>query len=185
MDKKDYAALFRSLHPGHFDRPDIKELPGDIVFEEMILPLAEFDIGRYPKSFGGDVTFGIYRGSPEALREAVAEVDEGWVQFFDENSRVYCGYVGADIAGFCIIDDMGTHSVNGRTIKAGGPGCVGTRPEYRGKGIGLAIVANATEILKNEGFDISYIHYTHVAPWYAKLGYRTVVKWGRDGIIEQ
>ena len=37
--------------------------------------------------------------------------------------------------------------------------------------------------LKEEGYDLSYIHYTGVAPWYAKLGYRTILKWDRHGIL--
>ena len=34
-----------------------------------------------------------------------------------------------------------------------------------------------------EGFDLSYIHYTHLEHWYAKLGYRTILRWDRQGIV--
>ena len=78
---------------------------------------------------------------------------------------------------------MGEYNVNGRTLKVGGPGCVGTVPEFRRKGIGLTMVAKVTEIFADEGFDVSYIHYTGVADWYAKLGYRTFAKWGKSGFI--
>ena len=104
------------------------------------------------------------------------------MQFFD-GGRVYCGYCGGKIASFCLVDDMGEHDVNGRTFKVGGPGCVGTVPEFRRKGIGLVMVARVTEILADEGFDVSYIHYTGVADWYAKLGYMTFAKWGKNGFI--
>lgn len=78
---------------------------------------------------------------------------------------------------------MGEHDVNGRKVKVGGPGCVGTLPEYRNQGIGLIMVERVTQILKEEGFDYSYIHYTGVAPWYGKLGYKTIVRWTGKGIL--
>ena len=71
-----------------------------------------------------------------------------------------------------------------RGLKIGGPGCVGTVPEYRRQGIGLRLVQLATGILKDQGYDLSYIHYTAVAPWYAKLGYQTVLKWNGRGFLD-
>ena len=75
------------------------------------------------------------------------------------------------------------HNINGRELKIGGPGCVGTLPEYRKKGIGLTMVKKVTEILKEEGYDYSYIHFTGVAPWYEKLGYETILKWNKHGLL--
>jgi hypothetical protein len=46
------------------------------------------------------------------------------------------------------------------------------------------MVKHVTQILKDEGYDISFIHYTGVAPWYEKLGYNTIVRWNTDGILE-
>ena len=77
---------------------------------------------------------------------------------------------------------MGEYEIDGKRIKIGGPGCVGTLPEYRNKGVGLSMVKYATQILKNEGFDYSYIHYTHISEWYSKLGYKTVLQWTKNGI---
>jgi hypothetical protein len=45
------------------------------------------------------------------------------------------------------------------------------------------MVKGVTQILKEEGYDLSYIHYTGVAPWYHKLGYRTVLKWNKSGVL--
>ncbi len=45
------------------------------------------------------------------------------------------------------------------------------------------MVKHVTQILKEEGYDYSYIHYTYLAPWYERLGYKTVIKWNRDGIL--
>ena len=106
-----------------------------------------------------------------------------WLPLFNEKSRVYCGFIDGRIASFCMIENMGEHMLDGRTVKIGGPGCVGTVPEYRKRGIGLMMVKNVTQILKEEGYDFSYIHYTGVAPWYQKLGYRTVLKWNKNGMI--
>ncbi len=64
-----------------------------------------------------------------------------------------------------------------------GPGCVGTLPQYRKQGIGLEMVRRATLLLKAEGFDLSWIHYTHLERWYGKLGYKTVLRWNREGLI--
>ena len=36
---------------------------------------------------------------------------------------------------------------------------------------------------RDRGFDIAYIHYTHIDHWYAKLGYKTVLRWNRDGVL--
>ena len=60
-----------------------------------------------------------------------------------------------------------------QAAKHGSIGCVGTVPEYREKGIGLAMVAHATQILKEAGCDKSFIHYTALEKWYGRLGYET------------
>ena len=71
--------------------------------------------------------------------------------------------------------------MDGRKVRVGGPGCVGTLPAYRRRGIGLKMVEKATQILKERGFDYSYIHYTGVGPWYAKLGYELILQWDKHG----
>ncbi|MBR6705086.1 MAG: GNAT family N-acetyltransferase [Clostridia bacterium] len=182
-DKKDLEALFLEMHPGFFEREYIRSIPEGLVCEEMILPLDTFDPGAYRKSFEDSVSFGFFHGSQDDLHAAVEKVVPAWVKLYDGKSRVYCGFIDGRIASFCIVEDMGTHTLGGRTVRIGGPGCVGTLPEYRKRGIGLTMVRDATRILKEEGFDFSYIHYTGVAPWYQKLGYRTVLKWNRNGIL--
>ena len=91
----------------------------------------------------------------------------------------YCAFVDGRVAAFCLVEDMCTF----QGLRVGGPGCVGTLPEFRRQGIGLKMVQNATALLRDRGFDLSYIHYTGVASWYAKLGYRTVLRWGREGFV--
>ena len=101
--------------------------------------------------------------------------------YYDGKHRVYCAFDGDRVASFCLLEDMGTY----RGLRVAGPGCVGTLPEYRRRGIGLRMVQNATALLAAEGYDIGYIHYTGVGPWYARLGYRTVLRWNRDGVVDQ
>lgn len=178
----NFTALFQSLFPNHFEKDYIRELPDGAVFHEMMLKLDSFDMNLYKKRLD-NISFGFYNGDIGELKQAVQKVETDWADFFDEQSRVYCGFVNGKIASFCLIDDMGRHNVNGQPLRIGGPGCVGTIPEYRGKGIGLTMVKNATEILKNDGFDYSYIHFTDVEQWYARLGYEICADWDKNGII--
>ena len=68
-------------------------------------------------------------------------------------------------------------------LHIGGPGCVGTLPAWRKKGIGLEMVRRATEIFAREGYDVSWIHWTHLEQWYQKLGYKTALRWNKDGFL--
>lgn len=183
MTKQDYISLFNSMHKGFFEGEGVKSLSEGEVFEEMLMPLKEFDIGKYDKKLPQNVSFGFYEGEISEIRKEIEKVDSDWVQYFGDSSKIFCGFIDGKVASFCLVDDMGEHSVNGQRLKIGGPGCVGTVPEYRNNGIGLTMVKLATEVLKNDGYDYSYIHYTAVADWYAKLGYVTILKWNKNGII--
>lgn len=183
MNKQESIFLFNRLHPDFFKSEYIRSLPEEYVFDEMILSLNEFDVHKYDKKFNGNVSFGFYDGDLDELKKEIEKVEKHWVPLFHETDRIFCGYVDGTVASFCLVDDMGTHEINGRALKIGGPGCVGTLPEYRDRGIGLTMVKLVTQILKEEGYDYSYIHYTYVAPWYEKLGYKTCLKWNRNGIL--
>ncbi len=183
MENTAYVTLFNEMHPGYFERDYVKAVSDSEPASEMLINLREFDEGVYEKSFNGEISFGYYEGNMETLIEAVRSVVPHWVQFFDGRSRVYCGYVNGEIASFCMIEDFGEHTVDGVKWKIGGPGCVGTVPEYRNRGIGLTMVRNVTRILREELFDHSYIHYTYETGWYSKLGYKTFLTWSGTGIM--
>ncbi len=182
VTKEQYAALFNEMHPGYFERDYVKNVPDDEPASEMLLRLQSFDGDIYEKTFPDDVTFGFYDGDIEALKEEVAKVVPHWVNFFGKDARIYCGFVSGKIASFCMIQDFGEHMVDGMKWKIGGPGCVGTVPEYRDRGIGLTMVRNVTQILRDELYDYSYIHYTYETGWYSKLGYTTFLTWTGSGI---
>jgi len=176
----DGAALLEAVHPGFFEQASIRALPEDSLWEEMALDLRNFDPEVLTIPVPEGVRFGFYEGDMDALRVLVGRVSEDWPQFFADDSRVYCGFDGDEVASFCLLDDMGRFG----KLTVAGPGCVGTLPEYRRRGIGLKMVQNATAILKDEGYDLSYIHYTGVGRWYEKLGYRTTLRWSRDGVVD-
>lgn len=173
----DYKKIFNTLHPDFFKNPDILNLPEDYVFTELIMDLHQKSCSKVQLPYPREITFDFYKGDLEKLQQAIAQVDQDWCQFFDKESEVFCAFDKDKIAAFCALDQMGL--VDG--LKIGGPGCVGTLPQYRKKGIGLELVRRATEILRQQGFDLSWIHWTHLANWYGKLGYEPVLKWNCKG----
>ena len=183
MDKQEASTLFHSMHPDFFNKEYIQAISEDCTYEEMVLRLEEFDAHRYDKALDASITFGYFEGNRTELLKIVEQVDASWVEFYGKEERAFCGFLDGKVVSFCIVENMGTHKINGQTFKIGGPGCVGTLPECRNKGIGLMMVKKVTQILKDEGYDYSYIHYTGVAKWYAKLGYETVLQWNKKGIL--
>lgn len=184
MNKQDYIALLDSMYPGFFEKESVRNMPEEWICDEMILSLDEFQPDKYEKELDGTISFGYYKGDLEALKKEVKRVVEYWAESYNGKYRIFCGYIDGKVASFCLIEDKGVHNINGSELKIGGPGCVGTLPEYRNKGIGLTMVKKVTEILKEEGYDYSYIHFTGVAPWYKKLGYKTILKWNKHGVLE-
>ena len=183
MNKQHYAELMNCIFPGFFAKEYIRRLPDECICDEMILSLNEFDPHLYEKKMTDSISFGYYRKDPALLKEAVAKVEPNWVQYYNQTEKVYCGYIDGKIASFCLITDMGVHTIDNHRLKVGGPGCVGTLPEYRNQGIGLTMIKKVTQILQAEGYDYSYIHYTGVASWYAKLGYQIILRWNKNGIL--
>ena len=176
----DYQQLFDSMFPGFFRSDGIKGMPEDHVFTELVLDLRGDEPPAPAFRCPEGLTFGEYAGKTGPLREAVGLVAEDWVQYFGDHTPVFCAFDGDRIASFCILSDWGWH----QGLLVGGPGCVGTVPEYRGKGIGLELVRLTTNLLREKGFDLSWIHYTHLERWYQKLGYQTVLRWNCKGITE-
>lgn len=144
--------------------------------EEMKCSIQNFCVDNYALPVPEKTSFGWYQGSMGELEKAVADVEEDWVKYFDENSNVFCGWYNNEIASFCIVHyDSECILSNGKN-KVGTIGCVGTIHKHREKGIGLRMVALASEELKKQKCDLCFIHFTGVASWYAKLGYETFLK---------
>ncbi len=174
----DYKALLDSVSPGFFQREDIRRLSPERMLSEMVLDLGTFDRNDAVCCPEG-IRFGFFSGELQALRAAVAEVDEEWLPYFGPGCRCFCAFDADKPVSFCLLDEM----CRFQGLRVSGPGCVGTVPPYRGHRIGLEMVRRATLFLKEAGYALSYIHYTHIDHWYARLGYRTVLRWNRDGIV--
>lgn len=142
-------------------------------FAEMSLELSGYQEKTYPTP---GITYGFYRGDVENIRQTVAEVDENWVQYFNEGTHIFCGFEGEKPVSFCIVDVVADCILSPGEEKIGGVGCVGTVPQYRERGIGLRMVDLATVYLKEQGCDVSTISYTHIDQWYGKLGYQTYAR---------
>ncbi len=143
-------------------------------FVEMGMDITSYSA---PEFFLPDgVCFKYYDGTLEELHRAVADVDEEWVQYFSDMNSVFCGYLDGKLASFCIIGEDELCLLSDDTASVGSVGCVGTIPSFRNKGIGLAMVSKATELLRDNGSTKCFIHYTHLEKWYAKLGYMTFLR---------
>lgn len=179
--KESSAALelFNTLHPGFFEKAWVKAMDPSGEYEQMVLKLDDFSETDYALTCPEHIRFDFFEGNMAELRQTVAEVDDSWVECFHDTARVYCALDGDRVASFCLVDNFGTWC----GMKIGGPGCVGTVPAYRRQGIGLKMVQKVTGILKREGCDLSYIHFTGAGRWYEKLGYRTFLRWNAGGVI--
>lgn len=174
----EWQILFDEMHPNFFARPNIRAIPKEYELSEMALSLPSFSELDVSVPVPADAHFGLWKGDLETLRGYVRQVDEHWPELFTGEARVLCGFSGDQLASFCMLEDFGEHG----EMRIAGPGCVGTLPAFRRRGIGLRMIQLATRMLRDEGYDLSWIHYTGVAPWYARLGYKTVLTWGCEGI---
>lgn len=141
---------------------------------EMKLELKDFSADKY-RSCNENLNFGFYDGDMETLYEKVAAVDKDWVQYFND-VPVFCAFYNGEIAGFCIVGFDDICLLSGDNIRVGSTGCVGVVPETRNHGIGLSMVALASEELKKHGCDLNFIHCTHLESWYKKLGSETFLR---------
>ena len=143
-------------------------------FVEMELKLGDFTVPDYEIPY--DAQYGFFDGSIDELRRAVAEVDEEWVQYFNEDGLFFCCFVNGEIASFCIIGEDEDCLLSDASTKTGSIGCVGTVPKFRRRGLGLHMVALGAHWLKERGCDNVFIHYTHLEGWYGKLGAETFLR---------
>ena len=176
----DYNTIFNHLHPDFFKQDYIRSLPPEEIFDEQVLALADFRKDALKIDCPEHITFGFYQGELPSLHAAIRVVEDDWVQWFESTERVFCAFDGDKVVSFCNLDDCGVCE----GMRIGAPGCVGTIPGYRKQGIGLRMVQLATAELQKEGYDLSWIHYTAVGHWYARLGYKTVLRWNCNGIVK-
>lgn len=141
--------------------------------EEMLMPLKNFSMEGYAYHGHDIAEYGWFDGDIKEIQGAVSLVEEDWVQYYNDTNKIYVGRVDGEIASFCLVDENCQNYLTDKYGKIGMPGCVGTVPKYRDKGIGIEMVANVTKYLKEKGMDVSFIFFTGVAKWYSKIGYET------------
>lgn len=141
--------------------------------DEMLMHLKDFQL-EHLNLHGSDLAeYGWYDGSLDDMKKAVSLVDESWAQYFTTPEKIYVAKVNGEIASFCLVDINCQNYLTDQYGKVGMPGCVGTVPKFRNKGIALEMVARVTEYLKIKGMVVSFIYFTGVAEWYEKIGYKS------------
>lgn len=110
------------------------------------------------------------------LLAAVEAAEEGWARIFEEcKDPVFLAVLDGEIAGFEILSpNSGRFLRPGQQV--GSVGCVGVVPAQRKKGIGLAMVAQGVQWLKEQGSTMIELRYTWLDKWYGKLGFQTVAR---------
>lgn len=112
-----------------------------------------------------------------ALLEAVDKVDSDWVPYFAESdSPVLLACQDGKLLGFAFVGASDEVFAPAPGTRMAAIGCVGVVPEARCQGIGLKMVETAAQNLMEQGFDEVYIGYTHLAHWYARLGFAQRVR---------
>ena len=95
----------------------------DGIFAEMSMDLADYQEKTAPIS---NTEFKFYKGDIETLKQTVALVDDEWVQYFDSDTNVFCGYRDGRAVSFCSIDTDADCILSTSRIWVGSIGCVGT-----------------------------------------------------------
>lgn len=109
-----------------------------------------------------------------ALLDAVEAAEEGWADVFANCvDPIFLAILDGKIAGFEVLASNG-----GRFLRPGQQvgcvGCVGVVPERRERGIGMAMVAEGIQWLKDQGCTMIELRYVELERWYRKLGFQTV-----------
>lgn len=108
-------------------------------------------------------------GASYSLDEMIKQIDE---RIKDGYSRSYCMYDGESLIAQA---STGAEESGVATIAY-----VITEPNYRGRGLGKAIVGHLAKELMNEGFDVFLIYYSDEAGrLYLNHGFKNVCRYGK------
>lgn len=108
------------------------------------------------------------------LLAAVEAAEEGWVDVFVNcKDPIFLAIMDGKIAGFEVLaSDGGRFLRPGQRV--GCVGCVGVVPEQRERGIGMDMVAQGIQWLKEQGSTMIELRYVELESWYRKLNFQTV-----------
>ena len=85
---------------------------------------------------------------------------------------------GAQVVGSMDMSDVSSPGWTGRQWRTflgkdmGAIGAVNVKESERNQGIGLAMVAEASRMLRDRGIRNCFVHWTWLVDWYGKLGYK-------------
>ena len=117
----------------------------------------------------GGVTFELSPVDDE-IPAAVKNVEPAWLGVYENTDEdVLLAKVNGKIAGFCI--PAGWNRFFGSRRDVGSVSCVGVLPEYRNRGVGLAMVSEALRYLSGNECTRAELLYTSIPHWYGKLGF--------------
>lgn len=115
------------------------------------------------------VTFELTAADARVL-DAVKAVEKSWLGVYETTDEdVLLANVNGKIAGFCI--PAGWNRFFGSRRDVGSVSCVGVLPEYRNRGVGLAMVSEALRYLSGSECTRAELLYTFIPHWYGKLGF--------------
>jgi ribosomal protein S18 acetylase RimI-like enzyme len=128
---------------------------------------------------GGGVRFELAAEGDAAEVTALQERHfPAWKAFYEHQLRlpgtVLVARADGRIVGTCTVEGPAEYDFLWRALVRGAVGafgCVGVDPAARQRGIGLAMVARACELLSARGAEICYCAYTYLEDWYARLGF--------------
>lgn len=128
---------------------------------------------------GGAVRFELAARSDAAQVIALQERHfPDWTAFYEHQltlpGTVLVARADGQIVGTCTVEGPAEYDFLWRALVRGAVGafgCVGVDPAARQRGIGLAMVARACELLSARGAEACYCAYTYLEDWYAQLGF--------------
>ena len=101
-----------------------------------------------------------------------------WKAYYEHQltipGTVLVARAGGRIVGTCTVEGPAEYDFLWQALVRGAVGafgCVGVDPAVRRRGIGLAMVAHACELLSARGAEVCYCAYTYLEDWYAQLGF--------------
>lgn len=154
---------------------------------DLMMDLREFAppdwVSERPRQHGMDIRPAALEDVPALYRYLEAEFP-AWRRWFVHELEVRGpkGIVvagkGSQVVGALLLSDSSSPDWTGRQWRTflgedmGALGTVCVRESERNQGIGLAMVALASQILRDRGVRNCFVHWTWLVDWYGKLGYK-------------
>lgn len=142
----------------------------------MSLSLADFSLAslQLPPS-PPDISFRFATcADTVALHAAIEQVKPNWRSAFENcTDPILLAIRNEEIIGFEVLSPWGGR-FTAADEKVGTIGCVGIIPEQRKAGIGRHMVAQGLHYLQSQQCTRCELRFVEIAPWYEKLGFKSI-----------